>query len=258
MDGGMEAKLVENVRSVPSGLPDYLVRTYWWAYLTPTSLRLLDNSLVLTAILWGNLPRLVRAACDEFQPGDCVLQAASAYGNLSPELAAQVGSHGRLDVIDIAPLQVAHVQRKLRGFPQARARVADATEPVDGVYDGVCCFFLLHEIPDAEKRAAVDALLAAVEPGGKVVFVDYHRAVRWHPLRAPMGLVFRWLEPFAYGLVDREVHSFASAPYDFVWSKETFFGGLYQKVVAVRTAPSARRRRRAERRSECFDEAHSG
>jgi len=250
MDGGIGTRLIENVRSVSPGLPEYLVRTYWWAYLTPASLRLLDNPFVLTAILWGNLPRLVRAACDEFQPGACVLQAASAYGNLSPELAAQVGPTGRLDVIDIAPLQVAHVQRKLKGYPHARARVADATEPVDGIYDGVCCFFLLHEIPDAEKRAAVDALLGAVEPGGKVVFVDYHRAVRWHPLRAPMGLVFRWLEPFAYGLVDREIRSLASKPYDFVWSKETFFGGLYQKVVAVRTAPSARRRHRPDPRSE--------
>ncbi len=250
MDGGIGTRLIENVRSVSPGLPEYLVRTYWWAYLTPASLRLLDNPFVLTAILWGNLPRLVRAACDEFQPGACILQAASAYGNLSPELAAQVGPTGRLDVIDVAPLQVAHVQRKLKGYPHARARVADATEPVDGIYDGVCCFFLLHEIPDAEKRAAVDALLGAVEPGGKVVFVDYHRAVRWHPLRAPMGLVFRWLEPFAYGLVDREIRSLASKPYDFVWSKETFFGGLYQKVVAVRTAPSARRRHRPDPRSE--------
>lgn len=238
MDGGIEAKLVEDVRSAPPGLPDYLVRTYWWAYLTPTSLVLLDNPVVLTAILWGNLPRLIRSACEEFEPGQRILQAASAYGNLSPELAAQVGPGGRLDVIDIAPLQVAHVQRKLKKFPHARARVADATEPVGGTYDGVCCFFLLHEIPDAEKRAAVDALLDAVEPGGKVVFVDYHRARPWHPLRAPMGLVFRWLEPFAYGLVDREIQMFAAARDEFTWSKETFFGGLYQKVVAVRTSRS--------------------
>ena len=120
MDGGIEAKLVKDVRTDAPGLPGYLVRTYWWAYLTPTSVLLLDNPVVLTTILWGNLPRLIRTACDEFQPGQRVLQAASAYGNLSPELAAQVGPNGRLEVIDIAPLQVAHVQRKLKEFP-ARA-----------------------------------------------------------------------------------------------------------------------------------------
>jgi hypothetical protein len=241
MDGGIESKFVEEVRSEGPGLPDYLVRTYRWAYLTPTSLLLLDNPVVLTAILWGNLPRLVRTACEEFEEGQRILQAASAYGNLSVELAAQVGASGRLEVIDVAPLQVAHVQRKLADFPQARARVADATAPGGGIYDGVCCFFLLHEIPDQEKRAVVDALLAAVEPGSKVVFVDYHRVRPWHPLRAPMGLVFRWLEPFAFGLVDREIQSFAEARDEFTWSKETFFGGLYQKVVAVRKAPASRR-----------------
>jgi len=235
MDGGMEAKVVEQSSALDQpSLPEYLVKTYTWAYLTPTSIFLLDNPAVMTAILWGNLPRLIRAACVEFEPGQRVLQAASAYGNLSPELAAQVGPEGRLDVIDIAPLQVAHVQRKLAAFPQARARVADAAAPGGGLFDGVCCFFLLHEIPDDKKRAVVDALLASVAPGGKVVFVDYHRVRPWHPLRAPMSLVFKLLEPFAYGLVNREVSAFAAARDQYTWSKETYFGGLYQKVVAVR------------------------
>jgi Methyltransferase domain len=237
MDGGIEAKLVEEIKAESPSLPDYLVKTYRWAYLTPTSVFLLDNPIVLTTILWGNLPRLVRTTCVEFEAGQRVLQAASAYGNLSPELAVQVGPKGRLEVIDIAPLQVAHVQRKLSEFPHARARVADAAAPGGGVYDGVCCFFLLHEIPDQQKRDVVDALLASVDAGGKVVFVDYHRAHPWNPLRAPMGLVFRWLEPFAFGLVDREIDSFASDREQFTWSKETFFGGLYQKVVAVKKEP---------------------
>jgi Methyltransferase domain len=234
MDGGIKAKLVDETSAESPRLPDYLVKTYSWAYLNPASLLLFDNPIFLTGILWGNLPRLVRTACVEFSSGQHVLQAACAYGNLSTELAARLGSDGRLDVIDIAPLQVAHVQRKLSDFPHARARVADATAPSGGIYDGVCCFFLLHEIPDDEKHAVVNALLSSVGAGDKVVFVDYHRVQPWHPLRAPMGLVFRWLEPFAEGLVRREIDSFATCRDDFVWSKETYFGGLYQKVVAVR------------------------
>lgn len=236
MDAGIEAALAEDA-DAERPLPWYLVDTYTWAYLTPASLVLFDNPVVLTAILWGNLSRLIRAACEEFAPGQRVLQAASAYGNISPSLAATVGPEGRLEVIDIAPLQVEHVRRKLSGFPQARARVANAVAPGGGIYDGVCCFFLLHEIPDEEKCAVVDALLDSVGPGGKVVFVDYHRARPWNPLRAPMGLVFRWLEPFAFGLIRREIQSLASASDQFTWRKETFFGGLYQRVVAVRKSP---------------------
>ncbi|MBX3702725.1 MAG: rhodoquinone biosynthesis methyltransferase RquA [Steroidobacteraceae bacterium] len=215
-------------------LPDYLVDTYSWAYLQPRSLRLLDRHVVVNCILWGNYRRLVRAACREFAAGDRVLQAASVYGNLSSRLADKVGDRGFLDVIDIAPLQVTHCRQKLSGRANVRVRVADAGAAGAQDYDGVCCFFLLHEVPDLQKRRIVNALLAAVRPGGKVVFVDYHRPARWHPLRPVMALIFRFLEPFAAGLVSRSIQHFAESPQDFDWHQRTRFAGLYQVVVATR------------------------
>jgi SAM-dependent methyltransferase len=227
-----EARAV--VLDAAATLPNYLVDTYSWAYLRPRSLRLLDRHLVVNAILWGNYHGLVRAACGEFARGDRVLQAASAYGNLSSSLATRVGDEGFLDVVDIAPLQVVHCRRKLAGRDNVRVRVADAANPGKGGYDGVCCFFLLHEVPDLQKHQIVNALLASVRPGGKVVFVDYHRPVRWHPLRPVMAAVFRWLEPYAEGLLSRSITEFAARPQDYLWRKETQFGGLYQKVVVRR------------------------
>jgi SAM-dependent methyltransferase len=218
--------------NVPAELPDYLVDTYSWAYLRPRSLRLLDRYLVVNGILWGNYRSLVRAACAEFVAGDCILQAASVYGDLSSRLADRIGEQGFLDVIDIAPVQVAHLRRKLAGRENVRVRVADAAIPGRSGYDGACCFFLLHEVPDAQKRQIVNALLAAVRPGGKILFVDYHRPVRWHPLRPVMAAIFRWLEPFAAGLVSRSIEEFAERRQDFRWRKQTRFGGLYQLVVA--------------------------
>ena len=215
-------------------LPDYLVDTYSWAYLHPRSPRLLDRHLVVNSILWGNYHNLVRTACNEFVRGEHILQAASVYGSLSSRLADTVGDEGFLDVIDVAPLQVAHCRQKLAGRDNVRVRVADAAHPGKDCYDGVTCFFLLHEVPDQKKRQIVTALLEAVRPGGKVVFVDYHRPVRWHPLRPVMAAVFRWLEPFAEGLVSRSIMEFAAYPEDFHWRKETRFGGLYQKVVVKR------------------------
>ena len=194
-----------------------------------------DRHLVVNGILWGNYRSLVQMACLEFADGERVLQAASVYGDMSSRLAARLGERGFLDIIDVAPLQVEHCRRKLAGRRNVRVRVADAAAPGESGYDGACCFFLLHEVPDADKRRIVDALLAAVRIGGRVVIVDYHRPARWNPLRPVMAAVFRWLEPYANGLLSCQVCELASARHAFQSRKETRFGGLYQKVILERT-----------------------
>jgi SAM-dependent methyltransferase len=215
-------------------IPDYLSTPYGWAYLNRKNARLLDHDAVVTAILLGNHRRLRHAALAEVAPGQRVLQASHVYGCLIPELARRIGPSGRLDVVDLVPLQAALCRRKLRGFPHARVRVADAAEPGEGMYDVVSCFFLLHEIPDEQKRAVVDALLARVAPGGRAVFVDYHEPARWQPLRGAFRWLFDRLEPFAESLWHHEVHEFARAAGSFRWQKATMFGGVYQKTVAHR------------------------
>ncbi|MFQ6017342.1 MAG: rhodoquinone biosynthesis methyltransferase RquA [Kiloniellaceae bacterium] len=220
--------------AAPRAIPDYLTEVYSWAYLRPESVILLDRSPVVSAILWGNYRRLQRAVRAELHPGQRVLQPACVYGDLSPRLAAFLDPQGRLDVSDVAPQQVENCRRKLSAFSNTTVRVWDAANPRSGIYDVVCCFFLLHEMPEHYKRRVVDALLGVVPPGGKVVFVDYHRPHRAHPLKGVMSLVFDLLEPFAKDLWANEISSYARAAGDFTWSKQTYFGGLYQKTVALR------------------------
>ncbi len=218
-----------------SDVPPYLSETYSWAYLKPLSLAVFDHSLVVSAILWGNAGRLQRAAFAEIRPGQTVLQPACVYGRFSADLARLVGYRGRLEILDVASIQVENCRRKVAGYAHAGVRVADAAKPPgSGPYDVVCCFFLLHELPDDYKRRVVDNLLNCVAPGGKAVFVDYHRPSSLHPLRLPMGLVFDTLEPFAKALWTDEIVSLAAEGNRFTWRKETYFGGLYQKVVAER------------------------
>ena len=145
--------------AVSPAIPDYLMDTYYWAYLNPRNVRLLDREIVVSVILWGQHRRLRREAFRELRPGLKVLQPACVYGDFSPALARHLGPRGTLEVIDIAPIQVAGCRRKLRGFPQATVRHADAAAPGGGPYDAVCCYFLLHERPEDYKRAVVDALL---------------------------------------------------------------------------------------------------
>ena len=217
-----------------SSVPNYLRDTYTWAYLRPSSVRLLDRFLAVNTILWGNYPRLLRAALAELRPGQRVYQPACVYGDFSSQVLEALGPDGHLDVGDVAPVQVENCRRKLRDYDNARVQLHDAAVNLSETYDVVCSFFLLHEVPETYKHSIVDTLLDAVEPGGKVVFVDYHGPHWAHPLKWFMRFINDTLEPFANALWANEIASYASQPDEYSWSKETYFGGLYQKVVAER------------------------
>jgi hypothetical protein len=75
-----------------------------------------------------------------------------------------------------------------------------------------------------------------VKPGGKVVFVDYHRPDLTNPFRYIMVPVLKTLEPFAMDLWHKDITAWLpDRGRSLKVEKETFFGGLYQKVVVTRT-----------------------
>jgi len=127
---------------------------------------------------------------DEMAPGQRVLQAACVYGEFSTHLAKFLGPDGRLDVVDVAPIQAENSRRKLAPMANSRVRIADAADPGGGDYDTVVSFLLLHEVPDDYKRRVIDGLLARIGDKGRVVFIDYHKPVWWHTLKPLMSLIF--------------------------------------------------------------------
>ena len=220
-------------------VPAYLREAYYWAYLNPRNVKLFDRELVIKLSLWGQNQRLRQVAFAELEPGQRVLQASCLYGNFSSALARFLGPRGELEVIDVAPIQVASCRRKLRNFPWVTVRHADAARPSGESYDAVCCYFLMLELPDDYKRAVADALLGSVVPGGKVIFVDYHKPHWAHPLKGAASLVFKTMEPYARSLWHNEIADFAGNAGRFSWRKHTYFGGLFQKVVAQRRVVEA-------------------
>lgn len=215
-------------------LPDYLVDVYTWAYVARPNVEFLDREPVVSMILWGQQNRLMRSARAEIEPGSRVLQPAAVYGRLCTQLAEHIGPEGEYHVTDIQPIQIEHVGRKTRGMRQVRIGLSDARTTGDGLYDTVCCYFLMHEVPEDYKRAIANNLAARVKPGGKLMFVDYHQPALLHPMRPVIWLVFKWLEPFAKALWTTELKDYVDDREAFSWRKETIFGGLYQKVVGVK------------------------
>lgn len=223
----------------PLVIPKYLESVYWWAYVHPRAVQLFEREWLVNTILFGNYARLRNHALDALgrHIEGRTLQVACVYGNLTPKLLARMAPDATLQVVDILPIQLKNLQKKLPGDERVTLTQSDssALHVPDASVDQVLLFFLLHEQPEHVRRGTLAEAMRVVKPGGKVVIVDYHRPVAWHPLRLLMKGIFRKLEPYAMDLWQSELESFlpqhlkpASA------RKRTWFGGLYQQLIWTR------------------------
>lgn len=220
----------------PQAIPGYLQETYWWAYVHPNAVSLFERQWLVNLILWGNFARLRDAALAELGgevPGR-TLQVACVYGNFSEHLAARVAPGGSLDIVDVLPIQLRNLRKKLPASAPVTLHQHDSTALgfEDASYDQAILFFLLHEQPAAARRQTLREALRVVKPGGKLVLVDYHLPRRLHPLRYLLRPVLRALEPFALDLWQHEIAQWlpdSVAPAQM--RKQTYYGGLYQKLV---------------------------
>ncbi|MEI6804134.1 MAG: rhodoquinone biosynthesis methyltransferase RquA [Burkholderiales bacterium] len=223
----------------PVPVPEYLQTTYWWAYLHPRAVHIFERQWLVNAILWGNFARLRDAALAEMGTSieGKVLQVACVYGDFTEHLARRLAPGARLDVVDVAAIQINNLQKKLSNPNQVHASLQDSTalQFADGSRDAVIVFFLLHEQPADVRRQTIAEALRVTKPGGKLIFVDYHKPVAISPWRYLMVPVLTILEPFAMDVWRNEIVDWlpADIPVTKV-EKETYFGGLYQKVVITR------------------------
>ncbi|HXZ49826.1 MAG TPA: rhodoquinone biosynthesis methyltransferase RquA [Usitatibacter sp.] len=218
-----------------TAIPQYLEDTYWWAYVHPNAVRFFERQWLVNLILWGNFAKLRDAALEALgtRLSGRTLQVACVYGDFTPRLAERIDADGRLDVVDVLPIQLANLQRKLPTGSRVNLLHRDASDLriPDASYDRVALFFLLHEMPLEVRRRTLSEALRVVKPGGRVVIVDYHRPTRWHPFRPVMRFILRNFEPFAMDLWENEVSAWLPPLREGAVRKETFWGGLYQKLV---------------------------
>lgn len=217
-----------------AAIPRYLHETYWWAYVHPQAVRLFERQWLVNLILWGNFAKLRDAALAELGesiPGR-TLQVACVYGDFTPRLAERVPAGATLDIVDVLPIQLANLRRKLSPSAPVNLVNRDAADLglPDDCYNRVVLFFLLHEMPLEVRQRTLQEAMRVLKPGGQLVIVDYHRPAAWHPLRAVMKWILRNFEPFAMDLWRHEVSEWLP-PRARLLRKETFYGGLYQKLV---------------------------
>lgn len=234
----MESSSNEAALDTPSSvtIPDYLRNTYWWAYLHPRGVRLFERRWLINLILFGNYKRL----CDEViklvgkNATGSTLQIACVYGDLTQRLACCHQQRGQLEVVDVAPIQLANLRRKLKPGNAVRIHHQNSTQLTlpDNHYDRTLLFFLLHEQPWQERKKTLQQAVRVTRPGGQLIIIDYHQPQRWSPLRYLLSPLLRRLEPFANDLWQHDIVEWLPAGLSVQnIEKHTFFAGLYQKLI---------------------------
>jgi hypothetical protein len=96
-------------------IPHYLQAHYWWAYVHPRAVHVFERQWLVNLILWGNYKRLCNAVLHDYGHDLCgrTLQIACAYGDLTPRLVDCVAPGGSLEIVDILPIQLENLAKKL-------------------------------------------------------------------------------------------------------------------------------------------------
>ena len=150
-------------------VPLYLQETYWWAYIHPAAVRFFERQWLVNLILWGNFAQLRDVALDEMGAtiDGNILQVACVYGDFTERLAQRLKPTARLDVVDVAPVQLENLKAKLDGgAPRIALHHQDSSNLhfADASYDCVVLFFLLHEQPEEVRAHLVVAVGLRREP----------------------------------------------------------------------------------------------
>jgi len=226
-------------RRFGDGIPEYLARHYWWAYLWRAGVWLFDHQPIINAILFGQYRRLMRASLRKIADGPSrrTLQLTCVYGAFTPRLLAQMAGT-KLHLADVAPIQLALARTKADD-PARLLPVRLNAERLSyraNAFDCVIIFFLLHELPTDARTRVLSECIRVLAPGGRLLVTEYAPLPRHHLLyRLPPS---RWLltrlEPFLDGFWHEDVDALLAAEATrqgkamTVVSREEFFARFYR------------------------------
>lgn len=184
-------------------IPHYLRRYYDWAYLWPASVWFFDHQPIINAILFGNYGRIMAQTVDFMTEPEAgrSLQIAAVYGKLTPTLAERIDD---LHVIDVAPVQLGVLRRKLRGdglSANLALMNAETLDYRDDSFDTALMYLLLHELPQSARENSLREAIRVLRPGGKFVIAEYGELGGRHFFHrfAPFRRILTRAEPFLDG-----------------------------------------------------------
>lgn len=192
------------------GVPEYLARYYWWAYLWEWGIWFFDHQRIINTVLFGQYDKLLKKTLAQIdtEPTAKILQLACVYGKLTPLL--MVSTSSEIHLCDIAAGQLQLARRKTKhvaGRCHLSRMNAECLGYCNDAFDQVIVFFLFHEMPAEARHATYAEIARVVRPGGSVLITEYaenphnHWLYRFMLLRRLLG----HFEPFLHGFWQEDI-----------------------------------------------------
>jgi ubiquinone/menaquinone biosynthesis C-methylase UbiE len=198
------------------GVPEYLARHYWWAYLWRRSIWFFDHQSIINAILFGQYEKLMQKtlAHVERKSGAKLLQLTCVYGKLTPSLLHHTDNEVHLCDVAVGQLELARGKTTDVADRCLLTRMnAESLGYANEAFDQVILFFLLHELPPEARQNVYNEIARVVKRGGSVLITEYGDTPRGHLLYRfwPTRWIIGHLEPFLPGFWQEDVTGKLSA-----------------------------------------------
>lgn len=214
-------------------IPLYIKNIYSWLYLKPFIYNFFDNSILLNFLTLGYHYVLTEELKKEITPHSNILQIGATLGSQIEKTYQALGTFGSYTIVDVLPKILENCQEK---HLEQRIKLvnADASKTIKGEYDTIICYMLLHELPQITQNKILQNIQKHLKPRGKIIFIDYHLPSSYNPLKYFIRAINRLYQPFAEALWKNSIKGLMPNAETFQWSQQTYFGGVYQKVVATK------------------------
>ena len=176
--------------------------------------------------------KLTKAVTNEIISGGNVLQLGITSGDFEREIAQKMDFKGEYHIEDLSEPKIEYLKPWIAPWTNVTVKERDFTRPTKTRYDIIIGYFVLHELPDARKIAVIKRAINSLKKNGKIIFIDYAQPNKFHPFKYPVKMFNRLYEPFAESLWYSEIKDFAPKANKLIWNKKTFFGNMYQCVIA--------------------------
>ena len=214
-------------------IPLYLKNIYARLYLNKYIYNFFDNAVVLNILTLGHHHILTEELKKEITPNSNILQIGVTFGSQIEKTYQTIGAYGSYTIVDILP-DVLETYREKHLEQHIKLVEANAAKTIKGEFDTIICYMLLHELPPLTRNKILQNIHKSLPVGGKIIFIDYHSPSSFNPLKYFIKAFNRLYQPFAETLWNHAIKNIMPSGDSYQWSQQTYFGGIYQKVIATK------------------------